>query len=172
MGSSNKDITEIRRLGTCRVNFGGRDLGYTQGGCEVTITTDWVDINVDDFGTVPVDAIDVGTNIEVKVPLAQASLDNYDDAYGMGDRSSLGVRSYDRITFGRTTGDSIVKRRLVLDPLNDTDNIILYLAGAISVDPLGFNNDGVRILGITFRAYIDTGRAEGDRLFRIGGAMS
>ncbi len=172
MGSSNKDITQIRRLGTCRVNYGGRDMGYTQGGVEVTITTDWVDINVDDFGTVPVDAIDVGTNIEAKVPLVQASLDNYDDGFGMGLRSSLGVASLDRITFGRTTGDSIVKRRLVLDPLNDIDNVILYLAGCISVDPLGFNNEGVRILGLTFRAYIDDGRAEGDRLFRVGGGMS
>lgn len=169
MGSSNKDITEIRRLGTCRVNFGGRDLGYTSGGCTVTITTDWVDINVDDYGTVPVDAIDVGTNIEVTVPLAQASLDNYDEAFGMGNRSDW-ARA--RITFGRTTGDSIVKKRLALDPLNDVDNIVIYLAGVITVGELGFNNDGIRILSLTFKGYIDTGRSEGDKLFRIGGGMS
>ena len=172
MSSSNKDITQIRRLGTCRVNFGGRDMGYTQGGVSVTITTDWVDINVDDYGTVPVDAIDVGTNIEATVPLAQASLDNYDDAFGMGLRTVLGPGSYNQITFGRTTGDSIVKRRLVLDPLNDTDNVVLYLAGVISVDALGFTNDGIRILGLTFKGYIDDGRSEGDRCFRIGGGMS
>jgi len=172
MSASNKDITQIRRLGTCRVNFGGRDMGYTIGGVEVTITTDWVDILVDDFGTVPVDAIDVGTNIEVKVPLAQASLDNYDDAYDTGLRTRLGGRGFNQISFGRTTGDSIVKRRLVLDPLNDVDNIVLYLAGVISVDPLGFTNEGIRILGLTFKAYIDENRAEGDKLFRIGGGMS
>jgi len=144
-------------------------MGYTQGGVEVTITTDWVDINLDDYGTVPVDAIDMGTNIEAKVPLAQASLDNYDDAFGMGNRP---VYPSDRITFGRVVGDSIIKRRLVLDPLNDSDNVVIYLSGVISVDPLGFNNDNVRILGVTFKGYIDTGRADGDRLFRIGGAMS
>jgi len=172
MSSSNKDVTQIRRLGTCRVNFGGRDMGYTSGGVTVAITTDWVDINVDDFGTVPVDAIDVGTNIEATVPLAQASLDNYADAFSPGLRSAAGTWSYDRISFGRTTGDSIVKKRLVLDPLNDSDSIILYLAGVISVDDLGYNNDSVRILSCHFKAYVDTGRAEGDRLFRIGGGMS
>ena len=164
-----KDITEIRRLGTCRVHFGDRDMGYTQGGVTVAITTDWIDILVDDYGSVPVDMIDVGTNIEATVPLAQASLDNYEDAFGMGDRP---VYPSDRITFGRTTGDSIVKKRLVLDPLNDNDNIVLYLAGVVSVDELGYNNDGIRILGLHFRAFIDTGRSEGDKLFRIGGGMS
>lgn len=170
MASDNKTITEIRRLGTCRVNLGARDMGYTQGGCTVTIVTDWVDINVDDFGTVPVDAIDVGTNIEAVVPLAQASLDNYEDAFGTSGLRP--VYPSDRITFGHTTGDSIVKQRLILDPLNDNDNIVIYLAGVITVGELGFNNDGVRILSLTFKGYIDEDRAEGDRLFHIGGGMS
>lgn len=162
-----KDVTEIRRIGTCRVNYGGRDMGYTQGGVTVSIVTDWVDINVDDFGTVPVDAQDIGTNIEATVPLAQASLENYTDAFPTAN-------SYmdDRLRFGRLVGTSITKQRLVLDPINDTDNVVIYLAGVISVDDLGFNNDGVRILSCHFKGFVDTGRGVGDKVFRIGGYLS
>jgi len=169
-----KSITEIRRIGTCRVNYGGRDLGYTQGGVSVSIVTDWVDINVDDFGTVPVDAQDVGTNIEATVPLAQASIANYRDAFPTARDYTPGDTGWraDRVTFGQIVGESITKKRLILDPINDTDNIVIYLAGVILVDDLGFNNDGIRILSCHFRGYVDTGRSEGDKTFRIGGYLS
>ena len=34
------------------------------------------------------------------------------------------------------------------------------------------SHDGISILGLTFKGYIDEGRSEGDRCFRIGGGMS
>lgn len=170
--SNTKTITEIRRLGTCRVNFGGRDMGYTFGGCTAKITTDWVDINVDDFGTVPVDDIDTGTNIDVFVPLIQASVDNYEDAFNTGRREADPAGGEDRLVFGRKVGTSIVKMRLVLDPINDVDGIVLYKAGCYDVDELGYNNEGARILGLHFKAFMDEDRADGDRLFRIFGGLS
>jgi len=162
-----KDLTEIRKLGTCRINFGGRDMGYTTGGVEVTITTEYVMINVDEFGTVPVDACDVGVTIEAMVPLAQPSLNNYIDAFPVGRNSPT-----DRLTFGRTVGDSVTKKRLVLDPVNETDGFVIYKAACLSVDPLGYNNEGIRILGCHFQGFADDTRSSGDYLFRIFGGMS
>ena len=162
-----KDVTEIRNLGTCRVNYAGTDMGYTQGGVSVTITTTWVAVNVDEYGEVPVDDIDVGTNIEATVPLIQASLANYIQAFDTGRNVPT-----DRLTFGRKVGTSIGKDRLVLDPINDTDGVVIYAAGITDVDDLGFNNDGVRILTCHFKGYIDDSRSGGDKVFRLFGGMS
>lgn len=162
-----KDVTEIRRLGTCRINYAGYDMGYTQGGVTVTITTSWTTIMIDEYGEVPVDDIDIGTNIEATIPIVQASLTNYTHAFDTG-RNVPG----DRLTFGRKVGTSIGKERLVLDPINDTDGIVMYAAGVINVDDLGFNNNGVRILSCHFKGYIDDSRSGGDKVFRIFGGMS
>ena len=167
-----KTITEIRRLGTCRVNFDGRDMGYTHGGCTAKITTDWVNINVDDFGTVPVDDIDTGTNIDIFVPLIQASVDNYEYGFDTARREAVPAALEDRLVFGRIVGTSIKKFRLILDPINDVDGIVLYKAGCYDVDELGYNNEGARILGLHFKAYMDEDRVNGDRLFRIFGGSS
>lgn len=164
-----KDVTEIRSLGTCRVNFGSRDMGYTQGGVTVTITTSWNEIMIDEYGEVPVDAIDIGTNIEVMVPLVQASVNNYEYAFPTGRRAAP---MQDRLVFGRKIGTSIPKYRLVLDPINDSDGIVIYQAGCMNVDDLGFNNDNVRVLNCHFKGFIDDSRAGGDKVFRIFGGMS
>ena len=162
-----KSVAEIRNIGTCRVNLGGVDLGYTQGGVTVTITTEWHDVMVDEFGVVPVTSRDKGTNIEVVVPLVQTSIANYEKAFPTATRSPN-----DRLTFGRKVGTEITKERLVLDPINESDGVVVYQAGCISVDELGKNNEGVPILNCHFKGYIDTERADGDRVFRIFGGMS
>ena len=169
-----KSFTEIRHIGTCRVNYNGRDMGYTQGGVTVKITTEWVDINVDSYGVVPIDAQDKGTTIEATTPLPQTSLENYNDAYDTSVLGNVarGMGAEDRLHFGRIVGTSINKHRLVLDPINESDGIVMYAAGAFDVDELGYTNEGVRILNIHWKAFISEDRADGDRLFRIFGGMS
>jgi len=162
-----KNITEIRKLGTCRVNYAGRDMGYTQGGVTVTITMDQVEIMVDEYGTVPVDSVDVGTNIEIVTPMAQASLDNYKDTLWPGRNVPA-----DRLTFGRKVGTSISTGRLVIDPINESDGVVVYKAGCVAVDDLGYNNDGIRIVGAHWRGFIADDRSGGDKVFRIFGGMS
>lgn len=165
--SSGKDSTEIRNLGTCRINFGGRDMGFTQGGVTVKVTTEWHDVLVDEYGTIPLNSIDLGTNIEVTVPLVQASLDNYKDAFGMAANSPV-----DRLTFGRKVGSSATTKRLVVDPVNEDDGIVVYKAGIKDVDELGYTNEGERLVGCHFTGFVDESRAEGDKVFRFFGGMS
>jgi len=115
-----KDVTEIRNLGTCRINYGKVDLGYTQGGVTVTITTSWTTVNIDEYGEVPVDDIDIGTNIEATVPLIQASFVNYGIAFDTSRNVPI-----TQLTFGRKVGTAIGKARLVLDPINDIDGVVI-----------------------------------------------
>jgi len=146
-------------------------LGYTQGGVTVTITMDQVEILVDDFGSVPVDSIDVGTNIEAVTPLVETTILAYNTLLWPGTRTAVGP-AIDRITFGKRVGGSATTGALILDPINENDGIRIHKAWCSSIDDLGYNNEGVRVLGAHWRGMIDTSRADGDRVFHIFGQMS
>lgn len=169
MGRS-RDVTEIRNLGTCRVNYNARDMGHTQGGCTVKITVEQREVVVDEYGVVPVDVVDVGTTIEATIPLAQASFDNYADVYP----TLTTILAATILSSGRKVGVSIPGYRLVLDPLRvaDTDGVVIYDAYVVDVAELGYTNEGERILAVTFKGRIVTSRADGDKVFRIFGGMS
>ena len=68
--------TKNVKLGVCNIEFDGVDLGYTQGGVEVTVTTETHKVNVDQFGKTTVDELIMGRNIEIKVPMAETTIEN------------------------------------------------------------------------------------------------
>ena len=68
--------TENIKIGTCRVYFDGQDLGYTQGGVDVSVTTDTHEVNVDQFGKSVVNEIIQGRMVSAKVPMAETTLEN------------------------------------------------------------------------------------------------
>jgi hypothetical protein len=72
MASSTKNV----KLGVCQVFFDGVDLGYTQGGVEVSVTTETHKVNVDQFGNTTVNEYIMGRQVTAKVPLAETTLDN------------------------------------------------------------------------------------------------
>ena len=72
MSSSTKNV----KLGVCKALFGGVDLGYTQGGVEVTVQTETHKTTVDQFGKTAINEYILGRNVTVKVPLAETTLDN------------------------------------------------------------------------------------------------
>ena len=165
-----RDVDEIRNLGSCRVNIDGRDCGHTQGGVSAKITVTQREVPVDEYGSVPVDVVDVGTTIEVVTPLVQASLDNYALAFPTLAKILTSIT----LSSGRKVGTSIPNVRLVLDPLRaaDTDGIVIYKAYVKDVAELGYNNDGERVIAITWGGELDEDRTEGDKVFRIFGGMS
>jgi len=169
--SSTRSVSEIRNLGTCRVNYRGRDMGHTQGGVTVKITVEKREVVVDEYGVVPVDVVDVGTTIEATVPLVQASFDNWNDAFPTLVASILAGNI---LSSGRRVGTSLTSGRLVLDPLRvaDTDGLVIYKAYVDDVAELSYTNESERIVAITFKGMVDTGRTEGDKVFRVFGGMS
>ena len=64
------------KLGVCQVLFDGVDLGYTQGGVEVTVKTDTHKVNVDQFGKTTINEYILGRDVMAKVPLAETTLEN------------------------------------------------------------------------------------------------
>jgi len=64
------------KLGVCQVLYNGVDLGYTQGGVEVTVKTDTHKVNVDQFGKSTINEYILGRDISAKVPLAETTLQN------------------------------------------------------------------------------------------------
>lgn len=72
MASSTKNV----KIGVCQVFFDGVDLGYTQGGVEVTVKTDTHKVNVDQFGKTTINEYIMGREVMAKVPLAETTLEN------------------------------------------------------------------------------------------------
>lgn len=72
MASDTKNV----KLGVCKVFFDGIDLGYTQGGVEVSVATETHSVEVDQFGKTSINEIIMGRNVMVKCPLAETTLDN------------------------------------------------------------------------------------------------
>lgn len=64
------------KLGICKVSFNAVDLGYTQGGVEVSVSTDTHRVEVDQFGKTAINELIMGRNVKVKVPLAETTLEN------------------------------------------------------------------------------------------------
>lgn len=63
------------RLSACRVRWGGRDLGLTKGGVDVTIKTDTKVITVDQFGQSIMNEYVVGRSVIIKCPFAETDID-------------------------------------------------------------------------------------------------
>lgn len=71
-----KSTTKNVKLGVCKVFLGGVDLGYTQGGVEVTVKTDTHKVNVDQFGKTTINEYIMGRDVNAKVPLAETTIEN------------------------------------------------------------------------------------------------
>lgn len=68
--------SENIRMGTCRVTFGGVDLGFTMGGVEVTVATTTHETKVDQLGDAVAAESIMGRTISVKAPLVETSVYN------------------------------------------------------------------------------------------------
>lgn len=98
------------KLGVCKVLFDGVDLGYTQGGVEVTVKTDTHKVNVDQFGKTTINEYILGREVMAKVPLAETTLDNLVAIMpGASLVSTGGTAATGTITIATspTTGDTI-----------------------------------------------------------------
>lgn len=153
-------------LGLADVSYGGTNLGHTIGPTTPTFTHEQAEINVDDYGSTPVDIYDIGTQVEVIVTLAEFTLANINAAFPNGELTS------DRVKFGSQAGTKIVAQKLVFAALNAGDfNFTIYRA--IPVGDLSFNYENLqRQMTVTFRGLIDTTRPNGDKLCRLGGPSS
>lgn len=68
--------TKNVKLGVCKVFYDGVDLGYTQGGVDVTVKTETHKVNVDQFGKTTINEVILSRDVTAKTPLAETTLEN------------------------------------------------------------------------------------------------
>lgn len=68
--------TKNVKLGVCKIFYDGKDLGYTQGGVQVTVKTETHKVNIDQFGKTTVNELIMSRDVMAKVPLAETTLEN------------------------------------------------------------------------------------------------
>jgi hypothetical protein len=95
MSSNTKNV----KLGVCKVYYDDVDLGYTQGGVEVAVTTDTHKTTIDQFGKTPINEYIEGRSVSVKVPLAETTLRNLVKIMPGATLVSDGVQASGTITF-------------------------------------------------------------------------
>lgn len=159
-------------LGICTVNYGGVNLGKTQGFVDVKIKLNtFAKKEVLPFGDTPVEHYDLGPEIEAIIPLAEYTLSNISVALPKG---TLGPT---RVTVGGWTGDDnlIPAERLILTPVNTNEDVdipmVIYKAAVTNIKQITWEYE-IKVLEITLQGQIDESRDAGDQLFRIGGPAS
>lgn len=165
------DTTNIK-IGACSVNFGGTDLGHTQGGVTVSYSPEFTDMVADQFGSTPFDKALKGEALTVTVPLAESQVANINKAIPL---STLAGSGDGRATVGKDAGARLLDQaaQLVLHPLanaagNLSEDVVLHKAAVHNDVEIGYNNDGERIIEVEFIALIDTTKADGNWLGFFG----
>lgn len=166
MASDTKNV----KLGVCRITFGGKDLGYTKGGVDVTVTTDTHKVTVDQFGQTTVNEVILGRNCMVKAPLAETTLANL---VSIMPGATL-VSADNHVEVVTSVGTSLLDNAsaLLLHPiaLPDSDtsqDFLIPKAATPGQMNFSYKLDAERIFDVTFTAYPDPATQV---LFKVGAA--
>lgn len=100
MTSSTRNV----KLGVCKIYLGGQDMGFTQGGVEVSVSTDTHVTNIDQFGKTTVNELIQGRNVKVKCPLAETTVRNIVATMPGASLVSNGVQATGTLTFATLAG--------------------------------------------------------------------
>lgn len=155
---------------------GGTLIGHTLGGIEFQFEREFLDMTVDQYGSMPLDVILTGQNLTMKVMFAEVTTDYMARAIPEGRYDF--TASDGKLGMGRDAGWSGLTgaKQLVFHPRNlpsSNQNEDIYIFKAISVEtvPLNFKIDEQRVLEVTYRALVDETQPDGARLGRIGNAL-
>lgn len=95
MASSTKNV----KLGVCRAYFDGQDLGFTQGGVEVSVKTDTHKVEVDQFGKTIINESIMSRNVMVKLPMAETTVRNLVAIMPGAELTTDGAQAAGTVTF-------------------------------------------------------------------------
>jgi hypothetical protein len=164
--------TKNVKLGVCQVFYKGVDLGYTQGGVQVTVSTETHKVNIDQFGKSTVNEIIMSRDVTVKVPLAETTIENLVATMPGASMSGTGTTERAIVTSGIGTDLLSIAGELRLHPINKdaddyTDDFVVPLAATSGGLDFSYDVEKERIFDVSFTGYPDSVTKE---LFAIGGA--
>lgn len=149
-------------------------LGLTKGGCELTYTPEWYDLQVDRYGKSQTDAALVGESISVKIPLAETDMTKIEMFAHTATRAYGGESTKSKLTFGRFPGYRLGQNagRLRLHPvamgLDRAEDIIIYKAVNKAPLQLNYKLEEERIFSTEFIGMIQRKHINGAMLWEIG----
>jgi len=164
--------TENVKLGVCRITFDGQDLGYTQGGVEVSVKTETHKVLVDQFGKTPINEYVMGREVIVKAPLAETTLENLVKIMPGAELVTDSVDSTKKVVNVPTgVGENLLKhaKMLVLHPVGVDDNDVsedftVFKAATAGALDFAYKLEDERIFSCEFNGYPN----EDNKLFAIG----
>ena len=163
------DIKNVK-LGVCTVKYNNVDLGYTKGGVEVTVKTDTHKVNIDQFGKTPINEYIMGRDVQVKVPLAETTLENLVKIMPGATLITDGVdptKKVVNVNTGVGTNLLDIAQTLVLRPVGKTDaseDFTVFKAATAGALNFAYKLEDERIFNVEFSGYPD---ANG-KLFAVG----
>ena len=148
------------KMGTCKITYGGVDLGLTMGGVEVTVETTTHESKVDQFGDTIVNEFIMGRSITAVVPLAETTVEML--ATIMPGATKTGTGATLRVDVSTGTGISLreTAKPLILHPINKADSdksedLTIPLAATPGGINFAYKYDEERIYQADFKGYPD-----------------
>lgn len=158
--------TENIRMGTCKILYDGKDLGFTTGGVEVAVETTTRETKVDQFGDTVANEYIMGRTITVSVPLVETTLDNM-AAIMPGSTlvtdNTVPASPKKKVVVTSGTGLSLLERAktLTLHPIAKPDNdksedLVVPLAATPGGMTFAYKYDEERVFNCEFKGYPDS----------------
>ena len=145
----------------------GRYMGHSHGGLDIEHEIETSDIETDQ-SLVPVRTVKVGETFSLAVPLAEVTLENLKDVWGVSATiEDLGTGRR-RLTFG---GDSAITEKPVMIVLPAGSGkkwaVTFYRCAIVAPGALSWNRDDQVDLPLQITILADTSRAVGDQVGRV-----
>lgn len=161
-------IAESVQMGTCTVEFGTADLGYTSGGVSVNYTAETTEKMVDQEDS-PLDEVITKQSIEVVVPLAEYSLTRFKDLLPGATLVTDGTNPNKvKLSISGAAGQSLgaLGKKLIIKPVDGDATDWVTITKAVPQPKLSFKYDknNVRIFEVTFKGM----KVSGSPLFMFG----
>lgn len=146
---------------------GWTDAGFTEGGANVEIGGEDVEIRVDQHNA-PINSIPVTEEMKVTVRMSEATLTNIQLACGVGSVST--ATNEDTLKFGSTARYAFKAIGIegwgtgTTASVNKYRRVILHRARPSRSITLDETKDGVRMVEVTFEALVDTTETAGRQI--------
>lgn len=159
-------------IGAATLVWGTNSLGHTLGGCKFTFDRNFQALNVDKYGTTPIEFALTGQNLTIEVTMAEPLIDFL--AFAIPEAPSLGV-THDKLGLGNEAGLGLRQyaKPLVMHPVKNPvnvfdDDIVIYLAVPTDKVEMDYQVDKQRVFKVTYTALVDETRGNGFRLGQVG----
>lgn len=142
-------------------------LPETDGGYEITVTEEVLELTSDTHGSSPVGAVRTGQRVEVTVQFASSTIEAFNTAIS-GSTKVTGA-SKNELNIGSAVGGELTTAPLVITPTQNTDLAITIYKAYVATDlTMMFKFNEKNTYEVKFIGVIDTAATDGERLMRIG----